>query len=76
MKQIPLTQGQFVLVDDADYDWLNQWKWNVLKMNGGNFYAVRSSLKNGKQYAIYMTRQILGLKYGDSQMGDHKTTIH
>lgn len=72
MREIPLTQGQFAIVDDGDYDWLNQYKWNVLKMNGGNFYAVRSSLKNGKQYAIYMTRFILGLEFGDSRQADHQ----
>ncbi len=27
MKQIPLSQGKFALVDDEDYDWLMQWKW-------------------------------------------------
>lgn len=27
MRTIPLTQGKQALVDDADYDWLNQWKW-------------------------------------------------
>jgi len=27
MKQIPLTQGKFALVDDEDFDFLSQWKW-------------------------------------------------
>lgn len=27
MKQIPLTQGKFALVDDDDFEWLSQWKW-------------------------------------------------
>lgn len=27
------------LVDDADFDWLNQWKWNVADCDG-RFYAV------------------------------------
>lgn len=26
-KLIPLTKGQFAIVDDADFDWLSQWKW-------------------------------------------------
>src|ERR1700757_2583296 len=28
MKTLPLTQGRVALVDDEDYDWLNQWKWS------------------------------------------------
>ena len=27
MKTIPLTQGQVALVDDADFEWLSQFKW-------------------------------------------------
>lgn len=40
MRQIPLTQGQFAKVDDADFDWLSQWKWTAQK-TGHNFYAMR-----------------------------------
>jgi hypothetical protein len=31
MKTIPLTQGKFAIVDDSDFEWLNQWKWYVQK---------------------------------------------
>ena len=75
MKQIPLTQGQYALVDDADYDWLNQWNWCANLMNG-NFYVVRmSSMKNGKRHIIRMHRQILELEYGDKRQGDHVNHI-
>ena len=54
MKQIALTQGQFALVDDNDFERLNQWKW---AFNGK--YAVRS-VWNGSSYkTIYLHRLIL-----------------
>lgn len=43
MKQIPLTQNKFAIVDDEDYDFLMQWKWRFQKnhkRDGG--YAIRS----------------------------------
>lgn len=40
MKEIPLTQGKVALVDDADYDWLMQWKW-FARASRGKFYAMR-----------------------------------
>jgi HNH endonuclease/AP2 domain len=37
MKKIKLTQGKFALVDDADFEWLDQWKWTF----NSNGYAFR-----------------------------------
>ena len=72
MKQIPLTQGQFAIVDDADYDWLNQWKWYALK-DRRTFYAVRNvRLPDRKRTVLKMHRQILGLERGDKSECDHK----
>lgn len=37
MKNIPLTQGKFALIDDADYEWASQYKWHFTT----NGYARR-----------------------------------
>lgn len=64
MKQIPLTQGLFALVDDDDYEWLNQWKWCAAK-DRNVFYARRNSKRvNGKQTPIHMHIEIIGRKEG------------
>lgn len=73
MKRIKLTQGQFALVDDVDYDSLSQYNWHVTKDRSGDFYAARKSfIKDGKQYTIPMARQILGLERGDKRKTDHR----
>lgn len=62
MKEIRLTQGQVALVDDADYDWLNQWKWYAHKNPKSNsFYAVRNVYESGRHLSVKMHRLILGL---------------
>ena len=63
MRRIPLTQGKFALVDDGDYDWLNQWMWYYSK----NGYAAR---KNGK--IVYMHNAIMNTPPGFHT--DHKET--
>lgn len=66
MKQIPLTQGKFAIVDDEDYEWLMQWKWYAAK-GTYTYYAARGFPKR-----ILMHRQILGLIKGDGKESDHK----
>lgn len=71
MRAIKLTQGKIALVDDQNYDWLNQWKW-CARRGHGTFYAVRNvSVAKGKREAQYMHRKILGLHSGDKQQTDH-----
>ena len=52
--------GNYALVDDADYEWLNQWKWFAhLKKN--YLYARRQERVLGKQKTIAMHRLIFGV---------------
>jgi len=64
----------FALVDDEDFDFINQWKWRAMNGKGLTFYAVRTvwPLKGEsfKKYNILMHRQILGLTKRDEQ-ADH-----
>ena len=56
MKEIKLTRGKAALVDDEDFEWLNQWKWYC--NNGG--YAMRNlPLKIAKTRGIFMHRLIM-----------------
>lgn len=61
MKKIKLTQGKVALVDDADYEWLNQWKWYYEnKKNGKTGYAARVD----GNHKIFMHALILGTPVG------------
>lgn len=40
-KEIPLTKGCVAIVDDEDYDWLNQWKWHAAGPPQKRPYAAR-----------------------------------
>ena len=50
MKRIPLTQGQFAIVDNEDYERLKKYKWYAVK-NRNTFYAVRS-IKKGNKWTL------------------------
>jgi hypothetical protein len=73
MKKIPLTQNQYALVDDADYEELSKHKWYAQwDHHTHSFYARRRIyLPNGTRAQESMHRHILGLERGDSRQGDH-----
>lgn len=68
MKHIPLTKGYQALVDDADYEYLNQFNWTVL-IYDHTCYAVRTI--GNKMGSISMHRDILGLT-DKTILTDHK----
>lgn len=66
---IPLTRGQYALVDREDAAWLSQCNWQAhWAANTKSFYASRSIVKGDKRERA-MHRLILGLKPGE--YGDH-----
>jgi hypothetical protein len=65
MKEIILTKGKKTLVDDQDFDWLNQFKWHY----NARCYAVRTEYKP-KKHTIFMHREIIKTPKG--LFTDHK----
>lgn len=62
MKEIKLTQGQVALVDDEDFEYLNQFKWYAQKDNN-TFYAGTNTSGKGdlKRKVIWMHRVLLNV---------------
>ena len=59
MKKIELTQGQVALVDDKDYDRVNQHKWFAhWRSKPKTYYAARTIRKDGRRYTELMHRFI------------------
>jgi hypothetical protein len=60
-RKIPLTQGQFAIVDPDDYPRLAAYKWRLCRTKGKNvLYAERSiRLPNGKYSRILMHHHLI-----------------
>jgi len=63
MRQISLTQDKFVMVDDWNYNWLNQWKWFAQKSKNG-YYAARMITYKGKRKLIPLHRLVMDTPIG------------
>lgn len=57
-RTIPLTQGKVAIVDEADYEYLNQWRWYAAK-GSSTYYARRGIWENDKTRDIRMHCVIL-----------------
>jgi hypothetical protein len=68
-QQIKLTKGKFAIVDDADFEWLNQWQWQA-HFQRGLWYARRTEGKFPFRKTIPMHNQIKGTPKG--MVTDHK----
>lgn len=64
MKEISLTRGLSCIVDDEDYEFLMQWKWQAAPNGGGHFYAARRSRlsdgrKSGERQTMILMHRVL-----------------
>ena len=67
MQTIQLTQGKVAIVDDCDYEWLNQWKWHY-----NNCYAAHADYSVVPKRMVYMHRAILeAMGFKDFEKSDH-----
>ena len=67
MKKIKLTQGKFAIVDDKNFEWLNQFSWQAVKYSR-TWYATRRKPKDSKYTSMH--RLILDAQPGEEI--DHK----
>ena len=72
-RLVPLTKGQYAIVNDSEYGRVMMSEWSALKrQKAAGFYAVsRRRDADGKSRMVYMHRFILGLEFGDPLEGDH-----
>lgn len=78
MKKIKLihsTYRKYALVNNSDYEWLNQWKWywvpTTPKPGVGYAQRVQWMGSGKKMHQISMHRLITGCVYGDGKKVDH-----
>ncbi len=66
VKRIPLTKGQFAIVDDEDYERINAHKWHSnWDVSSRAFRAVRSTSRTtGRRKTVMMHREIMNAPAG------------
>jgi len=78
VKRIKLTQGQFALVDDEDFERLNAYKWYAMwNQSAKSYYAARMSprKKGEKRHMISMHRYIMVAKPGEKVDHRNRNTL-
>jgi|SRR5580658_3470180 hypothetical protein len=69
MKKLLLSKGEICLVNDEDFDYLNQWTWTTYISRSGIPYVGRRQRMVEKSVTVYLHRDILKLQKGE--YGDH-----
>ena len=73
MRQIPLTQNKFALVDDDVYEWAKDYNWYAKYTNNLWYVARNSSIKDDvqhKQHTIWLHHCIIGFPLSNKEV-DH-----
>lgn len=69
-KLIPLTKGEFAIVDEIDFDELNKKKWH-LSYNGKVKYAARAFQKKDGKWSLECMHRVI-MNPEKEEMVDHK----
>jgi hypothetical protein len=66
MIEIPLTQGQFAIIDDEDFDLVNEYTWCAVWHAATQSYYARTAVRkpNGKYTLLGMHRLIMNAPKG------------
>jgi hypothetical protein len=65
LKEIPLTQGKFAMVDDTDYEAVSRFKWHA-HFDDHNWYAIRRTKTGHQKMHIFLMQPPAGVEI------DHK----
>lgn len=59
MPEIELTQGQYALVDDIDYEYLNRQNWNANYSKSTESYYARRNIWLGLKYTTQLMHRVI-----------------
>lgn len=72
-----LTGEIFVVIDEEDFAWASQWRWQAKpSKNGKKIYACRCSSYQGRALSIYLHKQICLRAYGPPPSPSHIISDH
>ena len=71
MKEISVGKGMVALVDDEDFERINNHKWHAQR-DRNTYYAVRVIRINGRRRPIKMHKEVLGIALGSGPKVDHR----
>ena len=59
MREIILSSGDVCVVDDGDYEFVNQWRWKPIKSKANTYVGRSTRGKNGKKWGCILMHRLL-----------------